>query len=90
MEESGINDKLKTTADRIANKGAEFSNTLFKKTRDSISSINQITKASTLRENAKDKISSISGRIWGVSLNILHFSLICNNNEIIIYVDVWF
>ena len=35
MEESGINNKLKNTADKIANKSAEFSNNFIKKTRDS-------------------------------------------------------
>lgn len=40
MEESGINNKLKDTADRIANKGVEIRNTFLKRTRDSISSIN--------------------------------------------------
>lgn len=36
MEESGLNDKLKTTADRIANKSAEIGNSIVKKTRESI------------------------------------------------------
>ena len=36
MEESGINNKLKDTADRIANKSAELRNTFIKRTRDSI------------------------------------------------------
>lgn len=36
MEESGIKDKLTITADKIANKGAEIGNSIFKKTRDSI------------------------------------------------------
>ena len=36
MGESGINDRLKTTADKIANKGADFTNNFLKKTRDSI------------------------------------------------------
>jgi hypothetical protein len=40
MEESGLNDKLKTTADKIANKSAEIGNNLFKKTKESINQIN--------------------------------------------------
>ena len=40
MEESGIKDKLTITADKIANKSAEIGNSIFKKTRDSITQIN--------------------------------------------------
>ena len=66
MEESGINDKLKTTADRIANKSVEFSNTFLKKTRDSITSMNTGSRVSVLKDKASDKISSIGRGIWGV------------------------
>ena len=73
MEESGINDRLKNTADKIANKGAEFGNNLFQKTRDSISSINHITKVGSLKDNARDKISSFGGRLWGVNILFLFY-----------------
>jgi hypothetical protein len=37
IEEVGnINEKIKTTADKLANKGAELSTSIFKKTRESI------------------------------------------------------
>jgi hypothetical protein len=36
MEESGLNDKLKDTADKIANKSAEIGSNIYKKTKESI------------------------------------------------------
>ena len=61
MEESGLNDKLKVTADKLDHKVKE----VFKKTRDSISSINQSSKVAVFKDRASEKISSIGGRIWG-------------------------
>ena len=40
MEESGLKENIKTTADKIANKSAEIGTNIFKKTRESITSIN--------------------------------------------------
>lgn len=40
MEESGLRDKLTLTADKIASRSAEISNSIFKKTKDSITQIN--------------------------------------------------
>lgn len=66
IEEVGnINEKLKVTADKLANKGAEFGTSFFKKTRDSITQINQSSKISVIKEKA----SSIGGRLWGVILS---------------------
>jgi hypothetical protein len=44
MEESGLNDKLKDTADKIANKSAEIGSNIYKKTKESIIQINQNTR----------------------------------------------
>jgi hypothetical protein len=49
MEESGINDKLKLTADRIANKSAELGSSIFRKTRESITSLNQSSRMTTFK-----------------------------------------
>ncbi len=68
MEEVGLNDKLKVTADKIAKKSEEISTSFLKRTRDSITQINQNSRVSTLKENAKDKLSVIGGKLWGVSI----------------------
>lgn len=67
MEESGINNKLKNTADKIANKSAELSNNFIQKTRDSFTQINQNSKVAQLKEKYTDKISTFGGKLWGVS-----------------------
>ena len=65
MEDSGINDRLKLTAEKVANKGAEFSNSIYKRTRESITSINQSSKMSQFREKATGGFSAIGGKLWG-------------------------
>ena len=77
IEEVGnINEKLKVSAEKIANKGAEISTSIFKRTRDSISQINQNSRVSQLKEKATDKLSSIGGRIWGV--NFIYINNLCS------------
>jgi hypothetical protein len=46
MEEAGINDKLLVGVDKFAKGSAEIGTSLFKRTRDSISQINQNSKVS--------------------------------------------
>jgi hypothetical protein len=65
-----INEKLKVTADKIANKSAEISTSIFKRTRDQLVQINQSNRVSQLKEKATDKLSSIGGKIWGVRLKL--------------------
>ncbi|CDW88860.1 arf gtpase activator [Stylonychia lemnae] len=66
IEEVGnINETLKNTADKIVNKSSEISTSFIKKTRESITSINQSQKITSLREKATDKLTSLGGKLWG-------------------------
>mgnify|MGYP000704694093 CR=1 FL=1 len=64
MGESSINNRLKTTADKIANKSADLTNNFLKKTRDSFTQINQNSKISSFKEKA----STFGRKLWGVIL----------------------
>eukprot|EP00347_Sterkiella_histriomuscorum_P008382 403345311 len=66
IEEVGnINEKLKVTADKLVNRGSEVGASIFKRTRDSITQINQSSRMSQLKEKASDKLTTLGGKIWG-------------------------
>ena len=77
MEEvSLIKENLRVTADKIANKSAEISNSIFKRTRDSITQINQSSKMTQLKEKASDKFNSWGGKLWGVSIIRIYLDIL--------------
>jgi len=69
IEEVGnINEKLKVTADKIANKGAEIGTSFFKRTKESITQIN----SSSIKTSLKERASTIGGKLWGVRIETLY------------------
>ena len=71
---------VKTTADKLAKKGEEISTSLFKRTRDSISSIQHSTNSSSRVSALKEKAGALGGKLWGVR----HLSLLIPNLPLVL------
>ena len=71
MEEvSLIKENLRVTAEKISTKSTEISNSIFKRTRDSITQINK-TQINQIKEKAAGGLTTLGGKIWGVRICII-------------------